>query len=180
MSGNNIYKTRHVTRLPAEQQLKQTFLWTIEWPLFDISHLASVNDNKVIGESNVEIYQQLLRQNTSIREQRSHQPPQPTNDIVQPAAPLPKAFSTTRSSTAAYSSTPSPSTSAPPGLQQPPGIQLPQQLPGAHLRPPTLTSTPASASTSTAPSCTTTSSTTTNTSSSRQTSESTSRSQHGR
>ena len=148
MSGNNIYKTRQVTRLPAEQQFNQTFLWTIEWPLFDISHLPSVSDNEVIGESKVEIYQQLLRPNTSIREQRFHQPPQPTNDIVQLAASLPKASSTTRSSTAASSSTPSP---VPPGLQPPPGIPLPKQLPGAHLRPPTLTSTPASASTSTAP-----------------------------
>ena len=97
VSGNNIYKTRHVTRLPQEQQFNQTFLWTIEWPLFDISHL-----------------------------------PQPTNDDVQPAVPLPKASLTTRSSTATSSSSPTPA--APPSLQPPPGIPLPKQLPGAHLR----------------------------------------------
>ena len=149
VSDNNIDKTRHVTRLPEEQQFNQTFLWTIEWPLFDISHLPLVTDNEVIGESNVQVYQQLLQQNTSIREQRSHQPPQPTNDVVQPAAALPKASPTTRSSTAASSSSTTPV--APPGLQAPPGIPLPNQLPGAHLRPPTLTSTSASASTTTAP-----------------------------
>ena len=95
----------------------------------------------------MEIYQQLLHQNTSIQEQRSHEPPQPTNGIVQPAAPLPKPSSTARPSAAASSS--ASSTATPPGLQQPPSIQLPQQLPGAHF--PTLTSTPASSSTPAVP-----------------------------
>ena len=151
MSGNNIYKNQTCHSSSAEQQFNQTFLWTIEWLLFDISHLPSVIDNEIIGESNVQVYQQLLRENTSIREQRSHHPPQPTNDIVQPAAPLPKPSSTTTPSTFSSSSTPSGSTPTPPGLQPPPGIQLPQQLPGAHLRPPTLTSTPASSSTPAVP-----------------------------
>ena len=166
VSGNNVYKTRHVTRLPAEQQFNQTFLWTIEWPLFDISHLPSVTDNEVIGESNVQVYQQLLQQNTSLREQRSHQPPQPTNDIAQPAAASsstsPAAPTTNRSTSPAAPTTNRSTTSpaapttirptspaAPSTIPHPPGLPLPKQLPGAHLRPPSLTSTPASASTST-------------------------------
>ena len=53
MSGNNVYKTRHVIRL-LQEQVNQTFLWTIKWPLFDISHLPSVADNEGI-ESNVQV-----------------------------------------------------------------------------------------------------------------------------
>ena len=94
----------------------------------------------------MQVYQQLLRQNTSIREQQSHQPPQPTNDFVQLAAPLPRTTSTTTPSPPTSPSRRSASTSSPPGLQPPPGIQLPQHLPGDHLRPPVLTSAPASSS----------------------------------
>ena len=102
--------TRHDMSLVflKKQQFNQIFLWTIEWPLFDISHLPSATDNKSLESPTFRSTNSFLNRTLPFENNDLISHLKPTSDVVQPAAPLPKASSTTRSSTAASSSSTTP------------------------------------------------------------------------